>query len=104
MGAAGAAIGTVAAEVTVFIVQVMALKKVVIPILRKLPYWKNILALLGGTVVSVGILLLNIGNFLILVISAILIFGVYTLILLLLREEMVGEIFCQIITGLRKRK
>lgn len=104
LGAAGAAIGTVAAEVTVFIVQVMALKKVVIPILRKLPYWKNILALLGGTVVSVGILLLNIGNFLILVISAILFFGVYTLILLLLREEMVGEIFCQIITGLRKRK
>lgn len=104
LGAAGAAIGTVAAEVTVFIVQVLALKKVVIPILRKLPYWKNILALLGGTVVSVGILLLNIGNFLILVISAILFFGVYTLILLLLREEMVGEIFCQIITGLRKRK
>lgn len=104
LGAAGAAIGTVAAEVTVFIVQVLALKKVVIPILRKLPYWKNILALFGGTVVSVGILLLNIGNFLILVISAILFFGVYTLILLLLREEMVGEIFCQIITGLRKRK
>ena len=104
MGAAGAAIGTVAAEITVFIVQVIALRKVVIPILGKLPYWKNFLALLGGAVLSVGVLMFDLANFITLAVSAVLFFGAYILILLLLREDMAKEIFEQALKILRIRK
>lgn len=104
LGAAGAAIGTVAAEVTVFIVQVMALKKVVIPILRKLPYWKNILALLGGGIASVWVLFLNLGSFITLAVSAVLFFGVYAVVLLLLKESLAWEIFGQMIKILKRSR
>lgn len=104
LGAAGAAIGTVAAEVTVFIVQVMALKKVVIPILCKLPYWKNILALLGGGIASVWVLFLNLGSFITLAVSAVLFFGVYAVVLLLLKESLAWEIFGQMIKILKRSR
>lgn len=59
MGAAGAAIGTVLAEIMVFIVQVYALKDVVVKILKKISYWKIAIALVLASFVSVWVNSMN---------------------------------------------
>ena len=92
MGAAGAAIGTVLAEIMVFIVQVYALKDVVVKILKKISYWKIAIALVLASFVSVWVNSMNWGNFLILLFSALLFFGVYVLTLIIFREKLVKEI------------
>lgn len=104
LGAAGAAIGTVTAEITVLIVQVVALKKFVLPILCKLSYGKNILALFGGTIASIWVLLMNMGSFVTLAVSAILFFGVYSAVLLLLKESLAWEIFNQMLKILKRNR
>ena len=93
LGATGAAIGTLAAEAVVLIVQVIALKNDDIQdAFRPVQYWKILIAVIVGCGACFWVLLLNLGNFITLLISAILFFAVYAGILLLLREPMAGEI------------
>ncbi|MBO4835480.1 MAG: flippase [Lachnospiraceae bacterium] len=93
LGASGAAIGTVVAEAVVLIVQIIALRKDNIrDAFRPVQYWKILIAVIVGCGACFWVLLLNLGNFITLLISAILFFAVYAGILLLLREPMAGEI------------
>ena len=48
MGAAGAAIGTVMAEIAVFVVQMVALRGEILPAMGKIPYLKTAVALAGA--------------------------------------------------------
>lgn len=92
LGAAGAAIGTLAAEAAVWSVQFYALREVVIEAYKKIPYAKIIGALSVGTVITYWVKKIDSGNFIILLISSMLFFGGYGLILIMTKEPLVIEI------------
>lgn len=92
---AGAAIGTLVAEFVVLIVQYYALRNEVGKIFKSIHYLRIIFALALSSTVSLWIKLLELGNFLTLLTSAILFFGVYGLFLLITKEDLVVEVFNQ---------
>ena len=92
MGAAGAAIGTLAAEAAVWIVQFYVLREVAVEAYKKIPYTKIIGALSVGTVITYWVKRIDFGNFITLVISSMLFFGGYGLILIMTKESFVVEI------------
>ena len=92
MGAAGAAIGTLAAEAAVWIVQFYVLREVTVEAYKKIPYTKIIGALSVGTVITYWVKRIDFGNFITLVISSMLFFGGYGLILIMTKESFVVEI------------
>ena len=92
-GPAGAAIGTLTAEVTVLIVQLIALRKDNLgEAFRNVQYGKILLGIIAGCAVSFWVRFLPVGSFFSLVISAVLFFAVYFLLLLALKEPMIREI------------
>ncbi len=103
LASTGAAIGTVAAEFVVLAVQYVALRKEVTSAFTKVSYWKITLATIGAVLCSLWTKRLGLGNFITLVISAVLFFGVYGIILLLTKEKLTIEIFNQVV-GKVKRK
>lgn len=100
---AGAAIGTLVAEFAVLIVQYIALKDKVTNIFKRIHYGRIILAIILGLVLSLWIKTVQLGNFLTLVISAIIFFGAYGLFLLLKKEEMILEIWNMIFGKIFKK-
>lgn len=96
MQATGAAIGTLIAEFVVLIVQYRALRNEIREDLLKIHYLNILAGVLLGIAASVWIKTLELGNFLSLMISAILFFGVYGGYLLLRKENMVTEIMNQV--------
>lgn len=92
MASTGAAIGTTAAEMVVWLVQVLALRKLVGDTYRHVHYGLLAVALALGCAASLWVKLLSLGYFLTLMISAILFFGAYALVLTLAREPLVLEI------------
>lgn len=100
---AGAAMGTLAAEFVVFIVQFYGIKKEVADAFESIRYGKLVAALMLACAASVWVKFLDLGSFLTLVISACLFFGVYGLFLLLTQEPLVVEIFNQVVGTLTKR-
>lgn len=93
---AGAAIGTFVAEFVVLIIQYSALKNDVASMLRSIHYFKLIVALVLGSAASLWVKSLVLGNFVSLLISAILFFGVYGVFLLVTKEKLVVEVFNQV--------
>lgn len=91
LGASGAAIGTVMAEFAVLAVQAVALRETVVPLIRQIPVWKAVAAAVVSSIPCVVIVGLGLGHFATLVLSAIAFFGVYLVILLLLKEPFVRE-------------
>ena len=92
-GAAGAAVGAVMAEISVFIVQFTAVKKEVDYFFFKIHYLDIVAGMILGTAASFWVKTLSIGYFTKLLISALLFFGVYGGYLLFRKEEMVVEIW-----------
>ena len=96
MGSSGAAIGTLVAELAVLIVQAIALWQFLMEIMRKIKAGNIVLACVLGTVVALLVHLLPITNsFMILVITALLFFGIYGGGLLLMKEPLVYEVVGQ---------
>lgn len=91
--AAGAAIGTLVAEFAVLVVQYSALKDEVSETFKKIHYGQIIFATFLGFVVSFWVKFLGLGNFLTLLVSAVLFFGAYGLFLLFKKEEIIMEIW-----------
>lgn len=104
IASAGAAIGTLLAELIVWIVQFYALKGVVIEAYKEVEIFKIIVAMLPGIVISFFIKQLNINVFLVLLISAIVFFGIYLAVLFLLNEKLIVEIFSQLKNKMIERK
>ncbi|MBQ8217132.1 MAG: flippase [Oscillospiraceae bacterium] len=100
--AAGAAIGTVAAELAVFLVELYALRREVWSVFRSFPYWKLVLALILGSAASLWVKLLSLGNFPVLVLSAICFFAVYALTLLVTKENLACEVWAMCLGKLCK--
>lgn len=104
---AGAAIGTLVAEFIVLIVQYYALRNEVTEIFKKVHYFKIIFALILGSIASLWVKTLELKAFVSLLISAVLFFGVYGIVLLISREELTVEVFSQVVDrflGKGKRK
>lgn len=91
LGASGAAIGTLVAEFVVLIVQLIYLRKDVAFLYNGQSYLKLLIALIVAFIAGCAVKLLISGIFIKLVISAMLFFGVYALILYILKEEIVTE-------------
>lgn len=94
---AGAAIGTLVTEFVVLIVQYYVLRNEVGKIFKCVHYFKIIFALAFSCLASLWVKSLDLGNFLTLLISVILFFGVYGLFLLITKEDLVVEVFNQVI-------
>lgn len=97
----GAAIGTLIAEFAVLIVQFYVLREEVKDVFKQIHYLRIVLALTLGSVGSLWVKYLQLGDFLSLLVSALLFFGIYGITLLLLKEELVIEIVEMI---LKKKK
>lgn len=98
----GAAIGTLVAEIVVWIVQFSALKEDIAPAYRKIQYPQMLLALTLGCVASVWVKMLGWNAFFTLLLSAILFFGSYGLILIITHEPLVLENVNQILNKAKK--
>ena len=103
-GAAGAAAANMIAEFTVMLVQIVMLRKEVLPSLRKIQYWKPGLGLVAAVGASFWVAALPLGSFFSLALSAVLFFLAYGLILLLLKEQLVCEVLGQMLGKLRRKK
>ena len=99
---AGAAIGTLIAEIVVWIVQFGALKNEIAPAYSKIQYPQMVVALAIGCAASVWVKMLGWNSFFTLVLSAILFFGSYGLVLILTHEPLVLEIVNQIFVKVKK--
>ena len=86
------AIVDIIAEFAVLVVQYWSLKNEVRDSFKQIHYIKIAIALVLGSMASLWVKLLGLGNFITLVISAVLFFGAYALVLLAFKEEMVIEI------------
>ncbi len=102
MASVGAAIGTLAAEFAVLVFQFAALHSEVMPAFSSVSYWKIIAGLILGTAASYWAVSAGFGNFVTLLITACLFFGVYGLVLLVTREKLTVEIWDQMIGRIKK--
>ncbi|MDO4941751.1 MAG: flippase [Lachnospiraceae bacterium] len=92
----GAAIGTLVAEFVVLLVQYTALRNMIAKYFRKIHYIKILSASAMGVIGSVWITKFAFGNFITLMVSAILFFGIYGIFLLITKEELIVEIIDQV--------
>ena len=91
MHAAGAAVGTLAAELSVLIYQYAVLRKEMRSSFKAVHYVRILIGLVLGAAASCWVPILNLNNFVTLLISAVLFFGVYGGWLALLKEPLVLE-------------
>lgn len=105
MASSGAAIGTLMAESVVWFVQFSALRNTILKVYKQVRYDLILLALVFASAAAILVKMLNFNMFsssisalLVLIISALLFFGVYVLFLTFTKEPLVVEIEKQIIT------
>lgn len=99
----GAAIGTVVAEAVVLIVQYVALKDEISPLFANIHYFKIVIALFLGSMASLWVKYFQWSNFITLLVSASLFFGVYGLFLLVTKEKLIVETFNLIVDKCLKK-
>ena len=99
----GAAIGTLLAEFAVMVVQCIALRNEIRAAFSDIKYLKIIIAIICASFASFWVVLLNLHVFITLVISAVLFFGVYGIVLIITKEKLVIEILSQILNKLKHR-
>lgn len=98
MASSGAAIGTLIAEIAVFIYQYSKMKDL-LPEIFEYVQWKIlILAMLISVVSSCFVKILTIGFFSTLLLSAVIYFGIYGILLMIMGETLVKELLQQIVT------
>ena len=97
MASTGAAIGTLAAEFTVLMVQYFAMRGEISHAFHAVSYWKIILGLVAGTVCSFWIGFLGLSNFLTLAFTSIAFFGAYAAVLLFTREWLACDLINQFV-------
>lgn len=104
LGAAGAAIGTLVAEFVVLCVQFVVLRKELLETFKSIKYYKILAAMAAGCAACIWVLFMGFGNFISLLISAVLFFGVYYGVLLLTKEELTLMITRQIVSKLHGKR
>lgn len=104
MASAGAAIGTLAAEAAVLIVQYFALKNEVRDAFKNVHYGSLVIALAVASILSSFIKRTSFGTFIMLCVSAIVFFGVYFGILTVVKEPLVIDIEKQLLKKIKHSK
>ena len=99
----GAAIGTVAAEMVVLIIQYAALRKEVAPSFKAIQYPKIIAGIVLASLASFWVIRLSLGNFVTLLISAVIFFAVYGGFLLAAGEPLTREIVNTLCDDIKRR-
>lgn len=102
LASSGASIGTLAAEFVVLVVQYFVAVREVPGLFREIKYYKIIIAVIVSSFISFWTVEFGFGVFITLVISAVLFFGIYGIILLALKEQLTTEIFNQLIKRIKK--
>lgn len=102
IASSGASIGTLAAEFVVLVVQYFVAVREVPGLFREIKYYKIIIAVIVSSFISFWTVEFGFGVFITLVISAVLFFGIYGIILLALKEQLTNEIFNQLIERIKK--
>ena len=102
-GAAGAALGTLVAEAVVLGWQCVAIRDLKMGIFQKLPYGKILVAVGLGSAASFWVKLLGVGVFPTLVISAVCFFGVYGIVMTVLKDSLILELGRQLAGKLRRK-
>lgn len=94
-GATGAAIGTLFAEAVVLLIEYSFIRKIdyMKNTLKGLPWWKSLAAVLLGILASIWIKWTSLSPLAVLSIAAIVFFGFYFLVEILLKEPLINEIF-----------
>lgn len=103
MASSGAAIGTLVAEMVVWIVQYIALKEDVKEAYVKIRYLPIVIGLAISALFSMPIKLLGLSSFFTLLLSAIVFFGIYLVVLTVAKEKLVNEIEFQILEKILKK-
>ena len=98
----GAAIGTLVAEAVVLIMQYWALKDEIGEMIKSIHYVRICIATALGAAGSLWVIFVGLGNFITLVVSAVLFFGIYGGYMLMRKEEQVVEIWNQGLHMVRK--
>lgn len=101
-GAAGAAFGTLAAEIAVLIVQYFALKDEVRDYTREIRWFVILSGMMLGLASSVGVKYLNLNPFWTLAISALIFAVVYCACLMAMREKLAYEIWEQVRSKIKR--
>lgn len=102
MKASGAAIGTLAAEAVVFIIQYAIMRKKIRPIFKSIRLMRPALALVIATIPTILLSSLPIGDFWLLALTAITFFGIYGTILILFKDPMVFSILQKLFSIVKK--
>lgn len=93
-GASGAAIAGSIAEFSVMMVQIFILKDLILPMIKNIQFWKIIFSIAISSILTIYLIgFLSVNYFFILLTSGILFFGLYLLVLLILKEEFVYSVF-----------
>lgn len=103
MASSGAAIGTLVAEMVVWMVQYIALKEDVKETYVKIRYLPIVIGLAISALFSMPVKLLGLSSFFTLLLSAIVFFGVYLVVLTVAKEKLVNEIEFQILEKILKK-
>lgn len=102
--AVGAAVGTLAAELAVLIVQIAALKQMALDLFRGVPYGKLIPAMVLGSLGALWTKKLGLEAFGCLAVSAVCFFGIYFVSLLVMRETVTMEVVNKVLRRGKKQK
>ncbi|MDY5279818.1 flippase [Sharpea porci] len=102
LASSGASIGTLAAEFVVLVVQYFVAVREVPGLFREIKYYKIIIAVIVSSFISFWTVEFGFGVFITLVISAVLFFGIYGIVLIALKEQLTTEIFNQLIKRIIK--
>lgn len=100
-GATGAAMGTLVAELVVLIIQLYCVRDKVKNLFNGVPYVKIIVATLIATASVYWIIIVDWSVFVTLLVSALLFFGVYGILLLIMKDRLTIELLGQI--GVKKK-
>ena len=103
MASSGAAIGTLVAEMVVWTVQYIALKEDVKEAYVKIRYLPIVIGLAISALFSMPIKLLGLSSFFTLLLSAIVFFSIYLVVLTVAKEKLVNEIEFQILEKILKK-
>ena len=101
LGAAGASVGTLIAELIVCIVQHYALSSIDFQVYKYLPLKQVFIGCLISSARCIWVKFLNFGSFFTLMISAIIFFGTYLIILTIKKEPLILDIDRQILKKLK---
>lgn len=102
-GASDAAMERLRQSLLVLAVQAIALKTTVLPLVRQIPVWKHVLAAVVSSIPCIAIVGIGWGNFVTLMVSAVLFFGIYLVVLILLKEPFIRE-YVPMVTKFLSRK